>query len=397
MNDTKQNESIGILRFDNVALGIGAVFLAASIAGAFTATEQFFRSWLLGFVFWAALTLGSLGILMIQYLTGGWWGYIIRKPLLASIGNLPLIILAALPVYFGASHIFPWMNAELMANDHILHSKVAYLNFEAFAIRGIIFAAIWMLLSFMIRKRDAEYDRTGSPAVAVSLRRWSAPGLLVMAITMTFASIDWLMSLDPYWFSTMFGISFMVGAMLLAFACMIVVVTSMADYPPLSEAADPIHFRDLGNLLFAFVMLWAYTAFSQFLLIWYSNMKEEIPWYIVRQRGAWGVVAIVLIVGHFFMPFLLLLMRGIKDRAALLGKVAAFVMIIRSVDYFWIMVPTWHTKGHEAAFSIHWLDFTTILGIGGVWMFFFLRRLRAGALLPVQPDFEGAKEAVTHG
>jgi hypothetical protein len=396
MNDTTRN--LPPFRFQMPSLVIGVIGLAASGAGAFMAQEQFFRSWLVAFVFWTALTVGSLGILMLQYMTGGWWGYMIRRPLLAATTNFPLVILAAIPVYLGAEHLYKWMDHDLMEHDHILHQKIAYLNWEAFAIRGVVFFGLWALWAFMVRKRDREFEESGTPQAALSLRRWSAPGILMIALTGTFASVDWMMSLDPYWFSTMFGISFMVGAGLSAFSFSILVLTGMADHSPIKEVAQPIYFRDLGNLTFAFVMLWAYTAFSQFLLIWYGNIKEEIPWYLVRSHGGWGVVSVMMIVLHFFLPFLLLLQRGIKDKPKFLSKVVLFILVMRAVDYFWIIAPTWTTEGHHAAFKLHWLDFTTILGLGGIWVFLFFRALGKRDVLASRAQFqEESKEALNHG
>jgi hypothetical protein len=219
-----------------------------------------------------------------------------------------------------------------------------------------------------------------------------------VALTSTFASVDWMMSLDPYWFSTMFGISFLIGAGLLAFSFAILVITGMADQSPVKDVAKPVYFRDLGNLTFAFVMLWAYTAFSQFLLIWYGNIKEEIPWYLVRSHGAWGFVSVMMIVLHFFLPFLLLLMRGIKDRPKLLGRVVLFIIVMRAVDYYWIVAPNWSTEGHHATFNLHWLDFTTILGLGGIWVFMFFRTLGKRDVLASRAQFqEEKKEALSHG
>jgi hypothetical protein len=391
------NESLRFFRLEKPALVVGLVGLAATAFLAMQAQEQFFRSWLVAFIFWMSLTIGALAIAMLQYMTGGWWGYIIRKPLLAGAANLPLMLVAALPIYLGADRLYKWTDHALMEADHILHKKIAYLNVEAFWIRGAVFFAIWMIWAFALRRADRRYDETGTPQAALTLRRWSASGLLIVAITVTFASVDWMMSLDPYWFSTMFGISYIVGAVLLAFAFMNAFVTSAADQEPISEAADPLHFRDLGNLMFAFIMLWAYTAFAQYLLIWYSNIKEEIPWYIIRSHGAWGAISVILIVCHFFLPFLLLLMRGIKDRAKLLGKIAIFIIVMRAVDYYWIIAPNFTTEGHHAGFHLHPLDFTTILGLGGVWVFLFLRNLKKGPVLPAHESLEGAKEGAIHG
>lgn len=391
------NESLRFFRIEKPALVVGLIGLAATAFLAMQAQEQFFRSWLVAFIFWMSLTVGALAIAMLQYMTGGWWGYIIRKPLLAATANIPLMLIAALPLYLGADRIYKWTNRAWMEADHVLHQKLAYLNIEAFWIRGAVFFAIWMFWAFMLRRSDRKYDETGTPEAALTLRKWSASGLLIVAISVTFAAVDWMMSLDPYWFSTMFGISYIVGALLLAFAFMNAIVTSAADQAPISDVAEPVHFRDLGNLMFAFIMLWAYTAFSQYLLIWYGNMKEEIPWYIIRSHGTWGAISVLLIVCHFFLPFLLLLMRGIKDRAKFLGKVAIFVMVMRAIDYYWIIAPNFTTEGHHAEFHLHPLDFTTILGLGGIWIFVFLRNLKRGAILPAHESLEGAPEAMTHG
>jgi hypothetical protein len=393
-------------RLQQRALVIGVVGVLAGLAGAFLdrpdpqaahdvilgLSPQFFRSWLIGFLFCLGLTLGSLGLLMIQHLSGGQWGLVSRRVFEAASRTLPIVALFFLPVLLGIPALFEWSHEEVVQNDTVLRMKAPYLNVPFFTFRAIVYFAFWMLCAWLLNSWSAAQDRGEgiTPADSVRFRRVSAPGLLFLVMTVTFASIDWIMSLDPHWYSTIFGLLTVVGLGLSAFALTIAVLSLLATAPGFQGYLAPRHFHDLGKLLLAFVMLWAYLAFSQFLIIWSGNLPEEIPWYIERIRGPWGVIAILLVLGHFALPFLLLLSRDLKRHSGLLSKVAIGVLVMRMVDLIWLVAPNFEHHG----FPIHWMDIALPVGLLGIWLFVFAGHLRSRALLPLNDPY--FKEAFAH-
>jgi hypothetical protein len=334
--------------------------------------------------------LGSLAIVMVPHLSGGAWGLVIRRVLESATRTMPLVALLFVPLLFGLASLYPWARPDVVAADVALQRKQAYLNVPFFIARTAIYFALWGGIAFFLNRWSLEQDRRGT----VSDRRFrllSAPGLLIYGLTVTFMSVDWVMSLDPHWFSTIFGVLFMGGQALSAMAFAIAVLLVLAAYPPLSEIVAPSHFHDLGKLLLAFVMLWAYFAFSQFLIIWSGNLPEEIPWYIHRLHGGWRWVALLIVVGHFVLPFVLLLSRDLKRTGRTLAAVAGLVIVMRLVDLFWMIAPV----SREGEFGLHWLDLAAPLGVGGLWLAFYIRQLGSRALLPVHdPYFE---ESLGHG
>jgi hypothetical protein len=376
--------------WEKPALVVGVIGVIALIFGAVTEPLEFFRSYLFGFMFWVAISLGAIVILMIQYLSGGVWGILVRRSHEAAARTIPLMAIAVIPLMLGIHSIYEWSHEEVVAVDQVLQIKSPYLNEPFFIARTVFYFAVWIVISVFLLRMARDYEETLSPATALKMRKLSAGGLVAMAITLTFASVDWMMSLEPHWFSSMFGISFMVASLLGAHALSILVVTSNSKTMPIAAVAQRVHFRDLGNFMLAFVMLWAYTGFSQLLLIWYANMLESIPWYLHRSQGGWLVMASMLLVFHFFLPFFLLLMRPIKDRPRTLAIVALFVLFMRAIDFFWIVKPSFFPTG----FHIHWLDFAAFIGIGGIWLAVFFRSLNRR---PVVPGYEPyVREALSH-
>lgn len=371
---------------------VGIAGLALGAVGALTNLPQFFQSWLIGFLFVLGLTIGSLALLMLQHMSGGQWGLVSRRVFEAGTRNLPFVALAFLPILFGLQTLFEWARPEA-AQNAIIQAKAGYLNPSFFIIRAVIYFAFWMLLVFLLNKWSAEQDRgqATSPADSVRFRTVSAPGLLFLVLTVTFASVDWVMSLDPEWFSTIFGLLTIAGWGLTTFALTVIVLSMLERSGAGSGILKPRHFHDLGKLLLAFTMLWAYLSFSQFLIIWSGNLPEEIPWYVVRTTGNWGYVAIALVVGHFMLPFSLLLSQDLKKRPTLLARVAFFIICMRLLDLIWLVEPTFRPG---TAFPIHWMDLAIPLGLGGVWLFLFARNLRSRAILPVNDPY--FREAFAH-
>jgi len=351
---------------------IGAVALAACTIGAMASPAQFFQSYLVAYLFWVGIALGCLAIVMLHNLVGGGWGMVIRRLLESGTKTLPLMALLIVPLLFGLQHLYIWARPEVVAADELIRHKTPYLNVPFFLGRTAFYFAVWLLLSYLLNK----WSVNGLPAnKAKSL---SGPGILIYGLTVTFASVDWVMSLEPHWFSTIYGAIFVVGQALATLAFLIVVLLLLSRRQPMADALKPSHFHDLGNLMLAFVMLWAYVAFSQYLIIWAGNLPEEIPWYVKRLRGGWGWFAGALIALHFAIPFLLLLARVNKRRIATLGAIASGMIVMRLVDLYWIVTPAFHDR----RLHLHWMDLLAPVGVGGIWIAFFLWNLKKQPLLP---------------
>jgi len=384
--------STGIARGQMPALIIGIIGVIGSIAGFVMDRPEFFRAWLAPFVFWFLVAAGALAVLMLQYVTGGEWGVLIRRPLGAAARTIPLFLLFGLPLVFGLEHVYIWANHDIVAHDPLLQAKAKFwLTPQAWLIRAAIYFALWSLWAWRIRLLSLDFAKTRSPYTELTRRKWSAFGLPMIVLSLTLVSVDWVMSLEPKWYSSMFGISFTVGAGLSAFAFVTFFLTLLADNPAMDGILKPMHFRDLGNLMLAFTMLWAYTNFSQFLLIWYGNIKEETPYYLKRLHGGWGVMAAILLVFHFFLPFFLLLMRNIKDRPKTIAIVTIILMVMRFIDIYWLVAPA-HYGEH---FYFSWITIFAFLGIGGLWLFAFIQQLKGQTIIPIHETW--VEEAIREG
>lgn len=360
---------------------IGGLGVVASSIGFIFARAQFFQSYLVSWLFWIALTLGCLGIMMIQHLSGGSWGLMIRRTLEAATRTLPVLTVLFIPILLGLEELYVWARPEA-ANDPLIQHKASYLNPMAFTIRSILYLVILTLFAWMLSRLSLKQDESGDPAVYRQLKTVAAPGLVVLCLLSTFAAIDWLMSLDPHWYSSIFGVYFITGAGVAGFGFISLMALYLSQRPPLEGVIEPKHFHDYGKLLLAFVMLWSYIALSQLLIIWSGNLPEEVPWYLHRVQGGWKWVSIALILFNFFLPFILLLSRDLKRNARLLAGVALFVLVMRWVDLYWLAAPTFH---HDLA--PHWLDVTTMAGIGGIWLAVFSTQLQKRPLLPTNDPY----------
>jgi hypothetical protein len=372
-------EPVDVLR--RRAFAAGAAGLIASLIGALVSPTQFFRSYLFAFLFWNGIALGCLSLLMIQHLTGGRWGLAIRRLLEAGTRTVPVLALLFLPVVLGLKRIYPWAGSEQTdaIMRHAIEAKHAYLNVPFFLGRAAFYFAVWFLLAYFLNRVSLESDAGMDLRQARKLRSLSGGGLLLMGLTITFMSVDWAMSLDPRWFSTIYGMLFMIGTALSALALCIVVVTRLGGNPQLSVVANADTLHDLGKLMLAFIMVWAYFSFSQFLIIWSGNLPEEIPWYIRRFHGVWRAIGLFLVLFHFVVPFLILLSRGAKRRAKTVGMVALWILGVRAIDLFWLVRPEFPQTG----FALHWLDLALPIGLGGVWLGVFAQQLKTRPLLPL--------------
>src|SRR5262249_55292658 len=276
------------------ALIVGAVFMVLLLIGAFVDRAQFFHAYLVGFIFWIGITIGSLALLMLQHLTGGAWGLVIRRVLEASTRTLPLMLILFVPILFGLKQIYPWTSPAFMNQTLALQQKASYLSPTFFLIRAVIYFGLWSAMALLLNWFSLQQDRTAEKRFRKNMQFVSGPGLAFLIISITFAAIDWVMSLEPAWFSTIFGLIFVAAWSLSALSFTIVVMNWLVKRPPMDTVAQPAHFHDWGNLLLALVMLWTYFAFSQYLLIWSGNLPEETIWYVARKHGGWGVIALAI-------------------------------------------------------------------------------------------------------
>jgi hypothetical protein len=346
-------------------------------------TEQFFRSYLIAYLFWFGIAAGCLPLLMLHHLVGGAWGFALRRILEAGTRTLPLMLLLFVPILFGIHSLYEWSHPDAVIRDAVLQEKESYLNVPFFIVRSAIYFFAWTILVVLLNRWSAEQDATGNPLLIRRFQRLSAPGILAYCLTVTFASVDWAMSLEPHWFSTVYGMLFIVGQTLAALAMAIPVAVLLSEVPPASDFMKAEVFQDLGNLLLAFVMLWAYMAFSQYLIIWSGNLPEEIPWYLRRGNNGWQWVAGFLAVFHFAVPFVLLLGRENKRRKAILAWIAVAILAMRWVDIYWLVAPAFRLTA-----GIHFFDVVLFVLMGAIWLYLFSVQLNRRSLLPLRdPDF----------
>jgi hypothetical protein len=377
------------------ALVVGGVGAAVCLLGVLLDAHQFFRSYLAAFMFWLGLSLGALAIWMLHNLTGGQWGIVIRRLLEAATRVLPLLALMFVPLAFGLPYVYPWALEGAEADPHLKHKIEVFLNLPFFLTRAAIYFAVWVGLALVLNYWSALQDRANDRRLARRVQSFSGPGLLLLGLTVTFAAIDWVMSLDPKWYSTIFGALIGTGMVLPALGLAIAAACWLAPRKPLADVVNPDVLNDLGNLLLAFVLLVTYMAFSQFLLVWSGNLPEEITWYLARSAGGWEVVAAALGLFYFAFPFFLLLSRDIKRHPERLGWVALAVAAVSIVHQFWLIKPSFHDPDKlHAPLSLHWLDVATVLAVGGLWVAEFFRQLQQRPLVPVHNPTP--EEVLTH-
>lgn len=376
-------------RLQRGAVLAAAVGGGASVIGGLIDPAQFLRSYLFAYLFWAGIPVGCLCIVMLHHLSGGRWGLVIRRILEAGSRTLVLLPVLFLPVALGAHELYVWARPADVAADEMLRHKSLYLNLPFFLARAAFYFAAWTGAAHLLSKWSLQMDAGPDPRIERRLQGLSGGGLVLMGLTITFSSVDWAMSLNPHWFSTIYGMIFMVGQALSALTLVIVLVALMGSERPLSSVLQPKTIHDLGKLLLAFLMLWAYVHLSQFIITWSGNLPEEITWYVRRFQGGWQVLALLLVILHFVLPFVLLLSRDLKRDARLLGAVAAGILFARLLDLFWIVAPDMTGHGLEHGFALHWLDLAAPIGVGGVWLAFFAWQLKDRPLLPVgEPEIQ---------
>jgi hypothetical protein len=393
-------------------IGVVLAYMLGAAAG-YGGLVHVFRSYLVGFVFCTGLSVGSLAWLALGHMTGGAWALTSRRLFEAATRTLPLCALMFLPVIVslfvhepaahGQAHsLYEWSDPAVVAGDAALMHKSVYLNIPFFVIRTVIYFAVWFFLSMLLNRWSAEQDSTADPRIRRRMQDVSGPVILLFGLTVTFAAVDWGMSLEPHWFSTIYGLIIMAGWGLSALAFMIMVASFLSRHEPMAEAYNSVHFHDWGKLLLALVMLYAYFAFSQFLIIWAGNLPEEIPFYLRRLHGGWQVAGLMVVLFHFALPFVLLLSRPRKQRAVSLRRVAALMLFMRVFDLVFYFAPSVH-QGGEAEFGARDIltsfvpMFALTIGLSGIWLWYYFGQLASRPLLPLgAPDLEKALAMPEH-
>jgi hypothetical protein len=390
-------DSAGIDRLQRRGMMIAVAGLVAGAIGVVLQPAQLWPSWLIGFLFCTGLSCGSLALLMLQHMSGGQWGLVTRRIFEAGTRLLPYCMLLFIPIAIFAPKLYLWAQPDVVAGDEILKIKAPYLNLPFWLIRTVVYFAFWWFCAMLLNKWSIAQDRGELAVTEADTRRFrvvSAPGLVFFVLLMSLAAVDWLMSLDPHWFSTIYGLILVVGQALCALSFAVAVLALMAPREPMNSVLRASHFHDLGKLMLALVMLWAYFSFSQFLIIWAGNLPEEIPYYLVRLEGGWKYLSLLLVFGHFGLPFCLLLSADLKKRPTLLARVAWFIIAIRLYDIIWLVAPAFNKGG----FPISLANVGVPLALAGAWLFLFCGQLRKHPLLPLNdPYFKNMLAQPHHG
>jgi hypothetical protein len=366
--------------FRGIAGAVGALCLLLSCAGFFFNRVEFFHSYLFSYLYWVGFTFGGLGIVLLNNVVGGRWGVTTRSFLIAAARTLPAMLLLFIPFFFGMDKIWPWADANRLHNDAFLWHKRHYLNVPFFWIRAAFYFAVFFFLAFRVRRMADQQDATGGASWPVRMRQMSAPGLLVFVFLATFAYIDWVLSADNQFYSTVYGAMLLIGNVLQTFALTIVAVILASKKDRFGGRINSSLLHDLGNLMFAFTIFWTYLSVSQLIIVWPADLPQEIAWYLVRVKGGWKPVAAAISLIMFAIPFLALLSQTRKQQPHRLIRVAVWLLVAKAIDLFWIIEPTFRTNG----FYVYWTDITTFLGIGGVWLYLYFGYLRERPLLPLK-------------
>ncbi len=383
-------------RLGSLSLTVGAVGAIGCVYGYVELPDAFYPAYLTAFMFWLGISLGCLAVALLHGLTGGGWGLAIRRVVEAGYQTLPILAVLFVPLYFGVQsnqegqHIYEWAKPSVMEHDALLARKAGYLNVAGFHTRAIVCFAVWIVVGFMLDRFSPDERSTGDSPRARRLQCVSGLGFIAYALALTVAAVDWVMSLEPRWYSSMYGLIYLPGQAVSGLSLAIVVVVSLDLHGLLARRVSPRRSNDLGNLSLAFVMFWAYTAFFQYLVIWSGNLPDENVWYLHRSRGGWQVLVTALMGLHFAVPFLLLLSRRVTRHVENLRRVAILLLVMRYADLYWLVVPGFQ-RGGEPRFTFHWLDAAALAAIGGPWLAWFAWRLGARAKVPIyDPELQEA-------
>lgn len=360
-----------------IALIIGIIGLALSVVGYFIDSKQFFFSYLTSFAFWASVGLGGLFFTMLHHVSGAKWSTSILRISQAAMSVLPIMFILFIPIILGIKELYEWSSAEAISHNSVLAGKTGYLNISGFVIRSIIYFAAWGILSYLLNMYSSKQD--SGEDTTKQLRIVSAPGMFVFALSISFAAFDWLMSLDPMWYSTIFGGYYFSGSFVIILAFLIITANYFKKSGVLENEIGQSQFADLGKLFFGFLVFWAYIGGAQYFFIWYANIPEETVWFLHRWEGSWKTVSLLLIFGHFLIPFVSLVFFNTKRSRKILLFFAIWIFIFHYIDMYWLVGPVLH---HGSA-NLSWLDLAAFFGIGGIFIYLFWNRFTAKAIVPV--------------
>lgn len=359
--------------------GVGVAGLIASGIGFFLNQDQFFFSYLVSFAFFSSIALGSLFFVMLQHLTRSHWSVALRRIPETLSSNILIWGLFFIPIILGIHSLYHWSHADAVASDPVLLGKEPYLNTTFFVIRQIIYFGVWGFLGYRLYKASIEMDETENWGLQTLMRRTSGPGMFIFAITLAFASFDWLMSLDPHWYSTMFGVYYFSMTFQAIFAVLILMVIYLWRKGLLTSTIQRSHLYDLGVQLFGYTVFYAYIAFSQFFLIYYANIPEETVWFLHRLEGGYQYLAYFYLFGRFVIPFVILLGKKPKTNYKVVSGVAALIVVSHLVEVYWIVMPVLDHGG----LHFNWMLITTFLGLGGIFFGLFFHKFKQQKMVPV--------------
>lgn len=371
--------SAKLARVQLACLAIGLAAGVACVIGAATGSSQFYFSYLAAVIFWLGLAVGCLAVTMIHHLTGGRWGYPIRRILEAGFMTLPLMAILFVPIFFGLNRLYPWARPAEVAAAADLRYRTGYENGPAYVIRQVFFLVIFICFAWLLRRWSCEQDLTSDAAPTRKARALSGAGIVAYGLVGTFACIDWVVSLESHWYSTMFGVIYLIGQILAAYAFGVVALAFVRNWEPFNKIVQTVHYHHLGNLMLTFVLFWTYVSFGQLLIIYSGDIPHETEWYQHRIAGNWKFVIGTIALFHFFLPFLLLLFRAVKKHAVSLTTLAAVLLLMRVVDSYWLVMPTLHQHG----VAVSWMDFAAFIAVGGLWLAWFVGCLKARPLVPL--------------
>lgn len=359
------------------ALVLGIMGLLLSLLS-LSDKHQFFFGYLTNVLFFTSISLGCLFFVLIQFLTRAGWSVVVRRVAEQLMVLLPVLFVFFLPIFLGIHELYHWSHAEEVARDHLLQVKAPYLNVFWFCVRAMVYWAVWIFFSVYYFKNSTDQDTTANTAITIKLQRISAVGILLFALSLTFASFDWIMSLNPHWYSTIFGVYFFAGSVVSALCVISLICLLLRKLGYLSQTITVEHYHDLGKLIYGFNIFWTYIGFSQYFLIWYANIPEETMWYLDRWQGDWKCVSLILFFGHFVIPFIVFMSHHVKRNLVAHACVALWLLAMHWVDIFWMVVPN---GGHEKI-HIGWVEPASLLGIGGILLFLLLGKLKKNSLVP---------------
>jgi len=389
--NTETYQLTGTKKISVVAVVLCLIGVIASGIGYFMDTDQFLHSYLISFVFWVMIGLGGLFFVMVHHLTGANWSVVVRRIFENIMVVVPFMFIFAIPLILNLDRLYHWSIPEVMHSDHLLEGKAPFLNDTFFIIRFVGYFVIWFVLSRLLYKSSLKQDK-GEPQIK-RMRLVSAPGMILFALSITFAGFDWVMSLDAHWYSTIFGAYIFAGSVLSVLSFLTLFVFYMKRKNILGNIITVEHYHDFGKLMFAFIIFWGYMAFSQYFLIWYGNIPEETVWFLHRWQGGWKTITLMIVFGHFVIPFFYLFPQGVKKNAVALIIISFWILAIHWIDLYWLIMPGFlHEHVH---FS--WMDVSTMLAMGGFFVGIFLYYTRSQPLVPVNdPGLEKSIKFVNH-